>query len=179
MRLQGGSQVSSLMERLRVDDSLPLEVRLVGNIIEQSQHRIEGANFDVRKHLLEYDDVLNQQRAQIYSQRDRTFLKEDLSDNISEMLEEEVKQRVEIGLADEEGPWKLIAWLEQVQPPFMSGDRLFPSFGLSLILKELTMESGSLLPEEQEFAPAIEELVARAIEAENAHHLRAVRDLIE
>ena len=82
MRLQGGSQVSSLMERLRVDDSLPLEVRLVGNVIEQSQHRIEGANFDVRKHLLEYDDVLNQQRAQIYGQRDRIFVKEDLSDDI-------------------------------------------------------------------------------------------------
>ena len=95
MRLQGGSQVSSLMERLRVDDSLPLEVRLVGNIIEQSQHRIEGANFDVRKHLLEYDDVLNKQRAQIYGQRDRIFVKEDLSDNIAEMLEEEVRQRVE------------------------------------------------------------------------------------
>ncbi|HKG53299.1 MAG TPA: hypothetical protein VKB04_03500, partial [Anaerolineales bacterium] len=76
MRLQGGSQVSSLMERLKVDDSLPLEVRLVGNVIEQSQHRIEGANFDVRKHLLEYDDVLNQQRAQIYGQRDRIFVKE-------------------------------------------------------------------------------------------------------
>ncbi len=83
MRLQGGSQVSNLMERLRVDDSLPLEVRLVGNIIEQSQHRIEGANFDVRKHLLEYDDVLNQQRAQIYGQRDRIFVKEDLSDDIA------------------------------------------------------------------------------------------------
>ena len=66
MRVQGGSQVSSMMERLRVDDSLPLEVRLVGNVIEQSQHRIEGANYDVRKHLLEYDDVLNNQRAQIY-----------------------------------------------------------------------------------------------------------------
>ena len=179
MRLQGGSQVSSLMERLRVDDSLPLEVRLVGNIIEQSQHRIEGANFDVRKHLLEYDDVLNQQRAQIYSQRDRIFVKEDLSDNISEMLEVEVRQRVETGLADEEGPWKLIAWLEQVQPPFMSGDRLFPSFGLSLLLKELNMESGSLLPEMQEQAPALQKLITRAIDAENAHHLRAIRDLIE
>ena len=138
MRLQGGSQVSGLMERLKVDDSLPLEVRLVGNVIEQSQHRIEGANFDVRKHLLEYDDVLNKQRAQIYGQRDRIFVKEDLSDDIQEMLELEIKQRVEIGLADEEGPWKLIAWLEQVQPPFMSGERLFPSFGLSLLLKELS-----------------------------------------
>jgi preprotein translocase subunit SecA len=171
MRLQGGSQVSSLMERLKVDDSLPLEVRMVGNIIEQSQHRIEGANFDVRKHLLEYDDVLNQQRAQIYSQRDRTFLKEDLSDNINEMLEQEVRQRVEIGLADEEGPWKLIAWLEQVQPPFMSGDRLFPSFGLSLILKELNQSS--------DIQQSVLDVITRAIELENVHHLRAIENLIE
>ncbi len=171
MRLQGGSQVSNLMERLRVDDSLPLEVRLVGNIIEQSQHRIEGANFDVRKHLLEYDDVLNKQRAQIYGQRDRIFVKEDLSDNIAEMLEEEVRQRVETGLADEEGPWKLIAWLEQVQPPFMSGERLFPSFGLSLILKELNQSS--------DLRQATLDLIARAIDAENAHHLRAIGNLID
>ncbi|HMB25398.1 MAG TPA: hypothetical protein VKP08_21295, partial [Anaerolineales bacterium] len=176
MRLQGGSQVSTMMERLKVDDSLPLEVRMVGNIIEQSQHRIEGANFDVRKHLLEYDDVLNQQRAQVYGQRDRIFVKEDLSDDVDEMLEVEVKQRVETGLADEEGPWKLIAWLEQVQPPFMSGDRLFPSFGLSLILKELTVESGSSLPETQQ---QVKSLITRAIDTENAHHLRAIRELID
>jgi len=176
MRLQGGSQVSTLMERLRVDDSLPLEVRLVGNIIEQSQHRIEGANFDVRKHLLEYDDVLNQQRAQIYGQRDRIFVKEDLSDNIDEMLELEVRERVETGLADEEGPWKLIAWLEQVQPPFMSGDRLFPSFGLSLLLRELN-QSGDPSTE-QGLRQAMLDLITQAIDTENAHHLRAIRDLI-
>jgi preprotein translocase subunit SecA len=171
MRLQGGSQVSSLMERLKVDDSLPLEVRLVGNVIEQSQHRIEGANFDVRKHLLEYDDVLNQQRAQIYGQRDRIFVKEDLKDDIAEMLELEVTQRVEAGLTDEEGPWKLIAWLEQVQPPFMSGERLFPSFGLSLLLKELNQTT--------DFRPSALGLITRAIETENAHHLRAIENLIE
>ncbi|HEX6034969.1 MAG TPA: hypothetical protein VFY83_11060, partial [Anaerolineales bacterium] len=171
MRLQGGSQVSNLMERLRVDDSLPLEVRLVGNIIEQSQHRIEGANFDVRKHLLEYDDVLNKQRAQIYSQRDRIFVKEDLDEDIEEMLELEVKQRVETGLADEEGPWKLIAWLEQVQPPFMSGERLFPSFGLALLLKELNKSD--------DLNHAVLDLITRAIDAENAHHLRAIENLID
>ncbi|HEX9389450.1 MAG TPA: hypothetical protein VF918_24215 [Anaerolineales bacterium] len=171
MRLQGGSQVSNLMERLKVDDSLPLEVRLVGNVIEQSQHRIEGANFDVRKHLLEYDDVLNQQRAQIYGQRDRIFVKEDLHDDIMEMLELEVTQRVEAGLTDEEGPWKLIAWLEQVQPPFMSGERLFPSFGLSLLLKELNKSS--------DLRNSTLDLITRAIETENAHHLRAVESLIE
>ena len=181
MRLQGGSQVSNLMERLRVDDSLPLEVRLVGNVIEQSQHRIEGANFDVRKHLLEYDDVLNKQRAQIYGQRDLIFVKEDLRDDISEMLELEIKQRVQIGLADEEGPWKLIAWLEQVQPPFMAGERLFPSFGLSLLLKELNLESDSSLSDAQKQASGlqIKNLISRAIDAENAHHLRAIEDLID
>jgi preprotein translocase subunit SecA len=159
------------MERLHVDDSLPLEVRLVGNIIEQSQHRIEGANFDVRKHLLEYDDVLNKQRAQIYSQRDRIFVKEDLNDDIEEMLELEVRQRVETGLADEEGPWKLIAWLEQVQPPFMSGERLFPSFGLSLLLKELNKTD--------DLRRSALELITRAIDTENAHHLRAIENLID
>ncbi len=178
MRLQGGSQVSSLMERLRVDDSLPLEVRLVGNIIEQSQHRIEGANFDVRKHLLEYDDVLNKQRAQVYGQRDRTFVKEDLGENIAEMLEQEVAQRVQTGLTDEEGPWKLIAWLEQVQPPFMSGDRLFPSFGLALLLKELNQGSNST-ESEQILRQGTLDLIARAIDAENAHHLRAIDNLID
>jgi preprotein translocase subunit SecA len=171
MRIQGGSQVSSLMERLRVDDSLPLEVRLVGNVIEQSQHRIEGANSDVRKHLLEYDDVLNNQRAQIYGQRDRIFVKEDLSDDISEMLELEVRQRVETGLADEEGPWKLIAWLEQIQPPFMTGDRLFPSFGLSLLLEELK--------DTADVRQAVINLITQAIELENEHHLRAIESLLE
>ena len=171
MRLQGGSQVSSLMERLKVDDSLPLEVRIVGNVIEQSQHRIEGANFDVRKHLLEYDDVLNNQRAQIYGQRDRIFVKEDLSDDIAELLELEVRQRVETGLADEEGPWKLIAWLEQVQAPFMTGERFFPSFGLALLLKELSNSDN--------FRQSVLDLITRAIELENEHHLRAIEGLID
>jgi len=170
-----------------VDDSLPLEVRLVGNIIEQSQHRIEGANFDVRKHLLEYDDVLNNQRTQIYGQRDRIFAKEDLTDDIAELLELEIRTRVEAGLSDqgpdenEDGPWKLIAWLEQVQPPFMTGERLFPSFGLSLLLKELSHESGSTTSDERKhaFAIQIKDLIARAIDTENAHHLHAIDALID
>jgi preprotein translocase subunit SecA len=179
MRVQGGSQVSNLMERLRVDDSMPLEVRVVGSVIEQSQHRIEGANFDVRKHLLEYDDVLNKQRAQIYSQRDRIFVKEDLTEDIDGMLELEIRQRVAAGLADEEGPWKLLAWLEGVQPPFMSGERLFPSFGLVLLRKELDSESDSVAPDTQQQAAAIQKLITRAIDAENEHHLKAIETMID
>lgn len=170
MRLFGGEQVSSLMERLKVDDSLPLEMRLVSNIIEGSQTRVEGANFDVRKHLLEYDDVLNKQRQQIYSQRDRIFVKEDLSEDVAEMLEAEVTKRVEAGLADEEGPWRLIAWLEQVQPPFEAKNGLFPSYGFKLLLGKL---DGS------DVRRSTLDLVASSIEAEQNHALRAIENLID
>jgi preprotein translocase subunit SecA len=179
MRVQGGSQVSSLMERLRVDDSMPLEARLVGSVIEQSQHRIEGANFDVRKHLLEYDDVLNTQRAQIYSQRDLIFVKEDLTEDIDELLELEVRQRVAEGLQDEEGPWKLLAWLEGVQPPFMSGERLFPSFGLAQLLKELSNSGDPSSGSAETLKQSTLDLITRAIAAESEHHLKAIETMIE
>jgi len=170
MRVQGGSQVSALMERLKVDDSLPLEARLVASVIEQSQHRIEGANFDVRKHLLEYDDVLNTQRQQIYLQRDRIFVKEDLSGDVADMLDNEVTKRVGASLADEEGPWRLLAWLEQVQPPFDSKDGLFPSYGFKLLLNEI---------KDKDLRPATLDLVSKSIEAEYAHAMRAIEQLIE
>jgi preprotein translocase subunit SecA len=169
MRLFGGEQVSGLMERLKVDDSLPLEVRLVSNIIEGSQTRVEGANFDVRKHLLEYDDVLNKQRTQIYSQRDRIFVKEDLSEDVAEMLEVEVVKRVEAGLADEEGPWRLLAWLDQVQPPFDSQNGLFPSYGFKLLLDQI----GS------DVRTSTLDLISKSIETEYAHAMRAIESLID
>ncbi len=172
MRLFGGEQVSGLMERLKVDDSLPLEVRLVSNIIESSQTRVEGANFDVRKHLLEYDDVLNQQRTQIYGQRDRIFVKEDLSEDIADMLQNEVTKRVDIGLADEEGPWKLIAWLEQVQPPFDAAAGIYPSYGFKLILNEIKGDGDSA-------KHSMLNVISRAIEAEEGHAMRAIESLVE
>ena len=171
MRLFGGDQVSGLMQRLKVDDTLPLEARMVSGIIENSQHRVEGANFDVRKHLLEYDDVLNQQREQIYSQRDRVFTKQDLTEDVADLLDAEVESRVQAGLADEEGPWKLIAWLEGVQPPFDSQGRLFPSFGLSLVLEELRKSS--------DLRSGLLDIVNRAIETEQTHAERAIAALID
>lgn len=168
MRLFGGDQVSNLMGRLKVDDSLPLEVRLVSNIIEGSQTRVEGANFDVRKHLLEYDDVLNKQRQQIYEQRDRIFVKEDLSDDVNEMLEAEVTKRVEAGLADEEGAWRLIAWLDQVQPAFESKDGLYPSFGFKLLLDSI----------KEDVRTSTLEIVSKSIELEYFHAIKAIENLI-
>ena len=74
-----------------------MEIGLVSRLVEQSQTRVEGANFDVRKHLLEYDDVLNTQRKRIYGQRDRIFTKDDLTEDVTEMLRTEVQRRVPAG----------------------------------------------------------------------------------
>ncbi|MGD8634670.1 MAG: hypothetical protein PVF85_13935, partial [Anaerolineales bacterium] len=142
MRLFGGEQADNLMQRMRIDDAMPLEVGLVSRIVEQSQTRVEGANFDVRKHLLEYDDVLNTQRAKIYSQRDRIFTKEDLSEDVQEMLETEVNQRVPEALENEEGAFRLLSWLDQIQPPFTVNGSVFPSFSLKLLVDHIAAQRG-------------------------------------
>ncbi len=170
MRLFGGEQVSNLMQRLKVDDSLPLENRLVANIIEQSQERVEGANFDVRKHLLEYDDVLNAQREQVYAQRDRVFTKENLSEDIDEMLYAEVQRRVESAFAEEESLWRLLAWLEGVQPSFPYGEEIYPSFTYRILLDEL---------KEGDIRETIPALIRRALLAEHEHILYTIDSIIE
>ena len=176
MRLFGGEQVKVMMERMSIDDDYPIAHRMVSNVIEQSQHRVEGANFDVRKHLLEYDDVLNSQRARIYSQRDRVFAKEDLTEDVAELLQAEIQQRVPPALEDEEGPWKLLAWLEQIQPPLFIRDSVFPSYTFHLLLGELDGSKGA---SGQAPRAAFLDLIRRAIEAEHEHLLRAVEAQIE
>ena len=173
MRLFGGEQVDNLMQRFRLDDDYPLENRMVSNLIESSQHRVEGANFDVRKHLLEYDDVLNKQRAIIYSQRDRVMEKEDLAEDVAELLRAEVAARVPPAMEDEEGPWKLLAWLEQIQPAFAYGEnKVFPSYTLRLLLGDLSGAEGE--PKE-----ALLGLVRRTVEAEETHIQNAIQAAIE
>jgi preprotein translocase subunit SecA len=133
MRLFGGAQVEGLLTRLKIDEDVPIESGIIGRLVESSQTRVEGANFDVRKHLLEYDDVLNSQRERIYEQRDRIFDKEDLREDVVEMLRTEVSRRIAQGLEDEEGPWKLMAYLEDTQPPIQQNDTSYPSYTLKLM----------------------------------------------
>jgi preprotein translocase subunit SecA len=178
MRRFGGGQVESIMQRMRIDDAVPMEVGLVSRLVEQSQTRVEGANFDVRKHLLEYDDVLNTQRQRIYSQRDRIFTKEDLSEDVSELLSTEVNRRVPEALSDNEGPWKLLAWLDQIQPPLDLGGMLFPSYSLKLLLDYLSNKQKSYASS-AELRDALVGLAGEALQAEEDHLLRTVNSLLE
>jgi preprotein translocase subunit SecA len=184
LRLFGGGQADALMQRFKMDDALPLEMNLVSRLIEQSQTRVEGANFDMRKHLLEYDDVLNNQRASIYKQRDRIFMKEDLSEDVTEMLQMEVKRRVPQALAEEEGPWRLLSWLEQIQPPLQIDSTVFPSYTLKLLVEDVwhkhaTPVNGYKGVSTQAVREVLLDLARRALEAEDEHVMRAVKNLFE
>jgi preprotein translocase subunit SecA len=178
MRRFGGAQVESIMQRMRIDDAVPMEVGLVSRLVEQSQTRVEGANFDVRKHLLEYDDVLNTQRQSIYSQRDRIFTKEDLSEDVSELLATEVNRRVPESLSDDEGPWKLLAWLDQVQPPLDLGGVIYPSYTLKLLLDHLSAQQKSY-SSSADLRDALVSLAGEALQAEEEHLLHTINNLLD
>lgn len=69
LRIFGGDRVKNLLERFNLPDDQPIQLGLVSKIVAQAQAKVEGANFDMRKHLLEYDDILNKQRAAVYARR--------------------------------------------------------------------------------------------------------------
>ncbi len=179
MRLFGGQQVEGLLARLNIDESLPIENNLVARLVEQSQTRVEGANFDIRKHLLEYDDVLNMQRKRIYEQRDRVFTKEDLSEDVDEMLQKELEHRIPLSLADEEGPWKLIAYLDEIQPPINVEGVAYPSYSFRLLLQELKDALGDKPVSAGQLRAALLDLARSALQAERNHILRGVEVLLD
>jgi preprotein translocase subunit SecA len=175
MRLFGGSQVSNLMQRLNIDDSVPIAHGIVNRTIEQAQTRVEGANFDTRKHLLEYDDVLNQQREIFYGQRNRVFTKEDFTEDLAQMLEVEVERHVQTALIDPEGPWKLLAWLEETQPTLdLQSQDPYPSFMLRLLLDSLEPHE-----EAQDVRDALIAIAEQALDSQHVHLTVAVENQVE
>ena len=73
MRLFGGDRIQTIMDRLNVDEDMPIEASILSNTIENAQKKVEGRNFAIRKNVLQYDDVMNRQREIIYEQRDRVL----------------------------------------------------------------------------------------------------------
>ena len=90
MRLFGGDRVSSLMDTLKLDEDTPIENRIITNTLESAQKKLEGRNFEIRKNVLKYDDVMNQQREIIYGQRRKVLDGEDISTEMHNMLRENI-----------------------------------------------------------------------------------------
>src|SRR4051812_24198072 len=108
MKRFASERVTGLMERLGLDDDVAIESRIVSKTIESAQSRVEGFNFDIRKRVVEYDDVINKQRETIYAERDKVLHNEDLAETVRTFLDDEVEALAESHLVGEDpNEWDL------------------------------------------------------------------------
>ncbi|MEF7565008.1 MULTISPECIES: preprotein translocase subunit SecA [Bacillus] len=116
MRRFGSDNMKSMMERLGMDDSQPIQSKMVSRAVESAQKRVEGNNFDARKQLLSYDDVLRQQREILYAQRNEVLESENLREIAEKMIQAALQRNVEAfapAVEDEEN-WNLDGLLDYV-----------------------------------------------------------------
>ena len=129
MRLFGSDNIAGLMERLGMEEDMPIEHAMITKSIETAQKRVENRNFDIRKHVLQYDDVMNQQRELIYRQRRQVLTGENIRDSVMEMIDTAVERAVAAyapeGVHEEE--WDLQALLEHAEQLFLPAHSLAPA----------------------------------------------------
>lgn len=111
MRIFAGDRLENMMRTLNVDEDTPIESKALTKIIESSQRKVEGRNFNIRKNVLNYDDVMNTQREIIYKQRAQVLDGEDIHDSILKMFEELIAGTVKQYINEEEtdhSQWNLV-----------------------------------------------------------------------
>lgn len=122
MRIFGSEKLQSIVEKLGLQEDEAIESKMVSAAIENAQKKVEGNNFDIRKTLLQYDDVINKQREIIYKQRSEVLEGMDLKDQISQMFEDVIFAAVDSHISGVEEEYegeikKLISYLEEIYLP--------------------------------------------------------------
>lgn len=183
----GGPAVARVMERLGVEEDLPLEHGMVNKAIEGAQERVEGHNFDMRKHLIEYDDVTNQQRQVIYDQRRLILNEANLRPIVWDILEEELRRTVQAHTQGYEDDWDLGALHESIHRMIRLPDSHSPATWKGMDAAEITdqvlaiAESNYSAREEQLGAEAMRQLerilLLRVIDGRWVRHLTALDEL--
>ncbi len=102
MKRFASDRVTGLMERLGLEEDVAIESRLVSKTIESAQSRVEGFNFDIRKRVVEFDDVINKQRETIYAERDKVLHNEELTETVRSFLDDEIDSLVDTHLVGED-----------------------------------------------------------------------------
>ena len=135
MRLFGGERIQNLMEMFSLEEDTPIDAKLLSSTIENAQKKVEGRNFEIRKNVLRYDDVMNKQREIIYGQRAEVLNGADISEKITDMRHESIEKNIAVYLGgDEPENWNLdglrdyyLGWL------LTDGDLRFPKEELAKI----------------------------------------------
>ncbi|MEJ2696821.1 MAG: preprotein translocase subunit SecA [Candidatus Sulfobium sp.] len=118
MRIFGSEKISGLMGKLGMEEDVPIENKMVSRAIENAQKRVESQNFDIRKHLLEYDDVMNKQRTEIYDFRKELLRGDDLKERIQSMMDEILDELLSIYCPEKMDEWDLKALKDSVYSIF-------------------------------------------------------------
>ncbi len=94
MRLFGSERIAGMVDKLGLKEDEPIEAKILSNAIENAQKKVEGNNFDIRKHVLQYDEVMNEQRKMIYSQRQKVLNGENIHSSILKMIDESIENAI-------------------------------------------------------------------------------------
>ena len=191
MRLFGSERVSAIMERLGWEADEAIEHPQISRAIENAQKRLEAHHFDIRKQVLEYDNVMNQQRETIYGQRRTVLERGDLRENILDMLQRQVDSALDF-YADEKLPqsdWDLTSLSQRIAELTNQGVRLAAqdlSGKTREEIRELLLSRVTAAYEERERAMGTEEMrelerviLLRVMDSKWMEHLRAMDDLRE
>ncbi len=139
MRLFGSDRVKGLVDTLGLDETEAIENKMLTGAIETSQKRVEGRNFDIRKHVLQYDDVMNQQREIIYTQRQRVLNGDSVKDYIYKMIDDFTDEAILRYTGEEEDPegWNIQGLLEFLEGIYLpEGAVSFTESDISELNKE-------------------------------------------
>ena len=189
MRRFGGERIRSIMDWAGIEDDVPIENGMINKSIENAQVKVESYHFDLRKHLVEYDDVVNTHRDVIYSERNKVLSGADLKANIQEMLGEQLSEILHTTLGDgRPADWDvdgLLAEVGTILPPpedLMDYDRL-TRMGLDRIEDILLTHAESLYGQMEEMVgrEAMSEierrLMLQSIDANWVQHLTTMENL--
>jgi len=177
LRIFGSERISSIMDRLGIEEDQPIEHSLVTKAIENAQRRVEAHNFEIRKHLLEYDNVMNQQREVIYSQRREVLGSDNLKESVMEMIEEQTEGLVDLYADEKVHPedWDLKGLADAVYQQFSF--RWTPVFeekdGLNRDrLKEMILQEGKGIyqKKEEEFGEGTLRYLEKVIMLQSVDH---------
>ncbi|MDR0917058.1 MAG: preprotein translocase subunit SecA [Oscillospiraceae bacterium] len=167
MRLFGSERILGMMETLKIDEDTPIDQKILSNAIENAQRKIESRNFQMRKNVLEYDDVMNTQRKLIYDQRTKVLDGESVRDNVMSMLRDVIDDAVPSTVDDDETLREITS---QFEPLFLKQNAIpFTHGGFSHAeLTDTLFETATAVYDKKEadlgFIPNTDILVMRELE---------------
>ncbi len=170
MRLFGGDNIAGFMDKLGMDDSIPVESKIVSRSIENAQKRVESRNFDTRKHVLNYDDVMNQQREIIYTQRRAVLTGENIQEQIIDMVEKVIGDTIARYSSASPHPeeWELASFVEYIENVILPSHNITVKQVADMAqeeVEELLLEEAKVLyaNREEQFGPELMREIERAV----------------